>query len=67
MSKSIKTKELIDFKKVFLAVVVLIVWPTFHLFAQPAPPSIPVPLDGGLVLLLAAGALYGSYRKKSQD
>lgn len=28
-------------------------------YAQPRPPSVPVPLDGGLLALLAAGAAVG--------
>ena len=36
-----------------------------YAYAQPAPPSgAPVPLDGGIVALLAAGAVYGVKRKK---
>ena len=34
-------------------------------FAQPLPPTVtPVPLDGGLVALLAAGAVYGAKKYK---
>jgi hypothetical protein len=34
-------------------------------YAQPLPPSQnPVPLDGGLVLLMAAGAAYGIRARK---
>jgi hypothetical protein len=36
-----------------------------ELFAQPNNPSDPVPLDGGLTLLLTAGAVYGA--KKAYD
>lgn len=37
------------------------------LFAQPAPPgggNAPVPLDGGLLIVLAAGAVYGAKKLK---
>ncbi|MCH8553678.1 MAG: hypothetical protein LAT76_00860 [Schleiferiaceae bacterium] len=34
-------------------------------YAQPFNPSDPVPLDGGLTLLLTAGAVYGA--KKAYD
>jgi hypothetical protein len=36
-----------------------------EVFAQPANPSDPVPLDGGLTLLITAGAVYGA--KKAYD
>lgn len=36
-----------------------------EIFAQPANPSDPVPLDGGITLLLTAGAVYGA--KKAYD
>lgn len=44
-----------------LILVSLMLMPFIQLFAQPAPnPSgQPVPLDGGLTALLAAGAVYG--------
>lgn len=34
-------------------------------YAQPGPPSNPVPLDGGISLLIAAGAAFGA--KKIYD
>jgi len=39
------------------------------LMAQPDPPGGPVPIDGGLGFLLAAGAAYGikQYKKQSKN
>ncbi len=37
-----------------------------YLFAQPDPPGGPVPIDGGLGILLAAGAAYGIKKYKNQ-
>jgi hypothetical protein len=41
----------------------------FTAIAQPGMPNAPVPLDGGLIALLAAGAAYGAkkYRDKNQQ
>lgn len=36
------------------------------LFAQPDLPDDPVPLDGGIIALLAAGAMYGAKKIKLQ-
>ena len=44
-----------------LAVLTLV----FTAFAQPGNPTNPVPLDGGISLLIAAGAAYGA--KKIYD
>ena len=52
-----------------ILIVLLLFVPVF-IYAQPRPPSIPVPLDGGLIALLAAGAVYGSkkyYSKLKND
>ncbi|MFN4298906.1 MAG: PID-CTERM protein-sorting domain-containing protein [Thermaurantimonas sp.] len=35
------------------------------LYAQPDPPGGPVPIDGGIGLLIAAGAAYGAKKMKS--
>lgn len=43
---------------------------TLSAYAQPAPPgggNAPVPLDGGIVLLLAAGAAYGGRMYKAKN
>ncbi|TVQ75947.1 MAG: hypothetical protein EA358_10605 [Flavobacteriales bacterium] len=47
-----------NYQLVILLAFVLLA-PVF-VYAQPRPPSVPVPLDGGIVALLAAGAMYGA-------
>ncbi len=49
---------------IYSACIILATLPTV-LYAQPEFPDTPVPLDGGLMALLAAGAVYGvkAYRK----
>ncbi|TVQ79270.1 MAG: hypothetical protein EA358_03775 [Flavobacteriales bacterium] len=44
----------------FLVLSVIILFSPVFVYAQPRPPSVPVPLDGGLVALLIAGAAYGA-------
>ena len=46
-----------------ILIVLLLFVPVF-IYAQPRPPGPPVPLDGGIVALLAAGALYGVKKYK---
>jgi hypothetical protein len=46
------------------ALIILII-SSSSLFAQPLNPNTPVPLDGGLVTLLVAGAAYGVKKLKA--
>jgi len=49
------------FKKfITLIIFILLFFVSSEVNAQPAPPGIPeTPIDGGIVILLAAGAAYG--------
>lgn len=48
----------------FLCLLILLILP---LVAQPANPNNPVPMDGGLGLLAAAGLAYAASRFKKQS
>lgn len=50
-------------KRTILTILLLV--PLF-IYAQPRPPITPVPLDGGLIALLVAGAAYGIKNYKSK-
>ncbi len=57
----------IPMKTIFSLAFILVVG---FLFAQPAPPGdggAPVPLDGGLLIVLAAGAVYGVKKVKGVE
>lgn len=54
-----------NYQLVILLAFVLLA-PVF-VYAQPRPPSVPVPLDGGIVALLAAGAMYGAKKYKNMN
>lgn len=53
--------------KFFLIVGALIILTPVFVYAQPRPPSVPVPLDGGLLALLAAGAVFGARKIKNTE
>jgi hypothetical protein len=59
-------KIMYQMKAVFIASMILLPLLTF---AQVLPPADPAPLDGGLSLLVAAGAAYGikKYRDKQAE
>ena len=52
-----KIKDIMRHIQLFITLVVLVI-PSL-LMAQPDPPGGPVPIDGGLGILLAAGGAYG--------
>ena len=45
------------------AILFILVFSSMLVNAQPLNPATPVPLDGGLIALLAAGAVYGAKKK----
>ncbi len=53
---------------IFKTAFTLVALAPLFLYAQPDPPGGPVPIDGGLGILLAAGAAYGiqKYRKHNE-
>lgn len=50
-------------KKSLILLAILIICLPMLAFAQPDPPSGPVPVDGAVGLLALAGALYGAYKR----
>lgn len=61
----IYSNYLFEMKQLFF--VIPLVFFSYEGFAQPRPPSVPVPLDGGLITLLIAGAAYGSKKIFNND
>ncbi len=53
--------------KLFSFLILLLLFLPVFIYAQPLPPSTPVPLDGGLIALLAAGAVYGVKRYSNNN
>lgn len=56
-----------EYMKPYVTILILLslfLLPAF-VHAQPRPPGMPVPLDGGIVALLAAGVLYGVKKYRS--
>ena len=68
-NQSFLRKDFREFKQIYymkkLLLFSFLIFASFQLFAQPVPPA-PIPIDGGIGFLVAAGVGYGVSRLRKR-